>query len=69
MYWFSQEGFLKYTIPIYNDALPELESDTLLEASLDCIIPDYSSQKLYVKIDYYKNYIDPETKAIAGIDL
>ena len=68
VYWFSQEGFLKYTIPIYNDALPELESDTLLEASLDCIIPDYSSQKLYVKIDYYKNYIDPETKAIAGID-
>lgn len=68
LYWFSSEGYLKYTIPIANNALPELESDMQLEASLDKIIPDYSAQKLYVKIDYYKNYLDPDTKAIAGID-
>lgn len=68
VYWFSAEGFLKYTIPISNNALPELESDMQLEASLDSIVPDYSAEKLYVKIDYYKNYLDPDTNAIAGID-
>lgn len=68
VYWFTPEGFLKYTIPIYKASLPQLEPDVEMEASLDTIVPDYAHQKLYLKIDYYKNYFDPDTKAVAGID-
>lgn len=69
-YWFSEAGFLKYTIPInISDLpiLPDIPKDDLF-ISLDSIIPDRNAQKLYVKVDYQCTTFDPSTKAVSGID-
>lgn len=68
VYWFTAEGFLKYTIPIKTANLPLPSTQDTYFTSLDEIIPDYSSQKLYLKIDYHKNYIDPESNVLAGVE-
>ena len=70
VYWFSEDGFLKYTIPFYFDQLPSIniENNSETFASLDSIIPDYDEQKLYVKIDYSVMAYDVSSKVQSGIN-
>ena len=56
VYWFTAEGYLKYTIPIVAANLPVPSAQETFFSSLDEIIPDYTSQKLYLKIDYHRNF-------------
>ncbi len=69
VYWFSQDGFLKYMIPILFSALPVREEDVSpdLFINLGGIIPDYNAQKLYVKIDYSHTVFDESSKVQSGI--
>ncbi len=69
VYWFSQDGFLKYMIPIKFSALPVKQEDASndLFINLDSIIPDYKEQKLYVKIDYSHMDFDESSKVQSGI--
>ncbi len=68
VYWFTSEGYLKYTVPIVVANLPVPSEEETFFSSLDEIIPDYTAQKLFLKIDYHKNYVDPESNVLAGVE-
>ena len=71
-YWFSTNGFLLYTVPISQNTVPKVQRDESSEApayiSVSNIIPDCSSHKLYVKVDYYMATLDSQLKVQSGID-
>ena len=70
VYWFSEDGFLKYTIPFYFDQLPSMKNDKSSEsfASIGKIVPDYNEQKLYLQIDYSFMTYDASSQVQSGIN-
>lgn len=66
VFWFSENGFLKYMIPILNSKLPKESSETFV--SIDSVIPDYNEQKLYLKLDYSTMEYDQSSKVQSGIN-
>ena len=70
VYWFSEDGFLKYTIPFYFDQLPSINVENSSEnfASIGNIVPDYNQQKLYIKIDYSSMTYDVSSQVQSGIN-
>ena len=70
VYWFSEDGFLKYTIPFYFDQLPSIDVENSSEsfASIGNIVPDYNQQKLYIKIDYSSMTYDVSSQVQSGIN-
>lgn len=70
VYWFSEDGFLKYTIPFYFDQLPLIDVENSSEsfASIGNIVPDYNQQKLYIKIDYSSMTYDVSSQVQSGIN-
>lgn len=74
-YWFGTNGFLRYKIPVNVKEAPHVSSESLngiglsdLFVTVENIIPDCYSLRLYVKIDYYLSHIDEESKVQSGID-
>lgn len=68
IFWFSSDGNLLFRIPVSYKNLPSpYEAGTIVLPSLEKIIPDPDSRKIYLKIDYYVPVIDSATKANAGI--
>ena len=71
VYWFATDGFLKYKIPVPEKSIPKAagaEDAPEYFITIDNVIPDLSSYFLYVKTDYYSNYIDEESKVQSGIN-
>ena len=71
VYWFSEAGFLMYQIPILTkDApkMPDAKAGANTISVLQDVIPDCTSRKLFVKVDYYEPRIDEDSKTEAGID-
>ncbi len=68
VFWFSPDGSLLYRIPFQYRSLPDpYGGEKKAYASLEKIIPDSDTRRLYVKIDYYTEDIDEATRANAGI--
>lgn len=69
VFWFNEDGFLKYRVPVSFDRLPVPASDENREMfkSLEAIVPDFSEQKLYLKIDYCVMEYDESSKVQSGI--
>lgn len=69
VFWFNNDGFLKYMVPVSFDSLPVPKSDASREIfkSLEDIVPDYSEQKLWLKIDYSVMEYDESSKVQSGI--
>jgi hypothetical protein len=71
IYWFASDGFLKYMIPVTTkDAPAAADTDELTDAFLTIqnVVPDPVSYRLYVQIDYYSTYVDEESKVQSGIN-
>jgi hypothetical protein len=66
--WFDSRGFVKRSLRMRRDSLPQPQNGKNLIASLDRIAPDSDGKALVVKIDYYKNSVDPSTKSEAGVE-
>lgn len=71
VYWFASDGFLKYMIPVTTRDAPstvdkEEHSDNFL--TIQNVVPDPVSYKLYVQIDYYSTYVDEDSKVQSGIN-
>ena len=71
VYWFASDGFLKYMIPVTTRDAPqasekEEHSDNFL--TIQNVVPDPVSYKLYVQIDYYATYVDEDSKVQSGIN-
>lgn len=68
IFWFDAEGSLLYKIPVLYKNLPgPFDKDKEVLSSLEKIVPDPDSRKLYLKIDYYVGVTDPDTGSNAGI--
>ena len=71
VYWFASDGFLKYMIPVtVKDAPAITKKDEAVDSFLTIqnVVPDPLTYKLYVQIDYYSTYIDEESKVQSGIN-
>ncbi len=70
VYWFESDGFLKYMIPVTKRDAPSIVNDETTEnfLTIQNVIPDPVSYKLYVQIDYYSTYVDEESKVQSGIN-
>ncbi len=71
VYWFASDGFLKYMIPVTTrDAPSAAEKDETTDTFLTIqnVVPDPVSYRLYVQIDYYSTYIDEDSKVQSGIN-
>ena len=71
VYWFASDGFLKYMIPVtVKDAPAITKKDESVDSFLTIqnVVPDPLTYKLYVQIDYYSTYIDEESKVQSGIN-
>lgn len=76
VFWFSSNGFLRYEVPILTSKVPLISPESVnynasssdLFVTVENVIPDCYSQRLYVKVDYYLPYIDEESKVQSGVD-
>lgn len=71
VYWFAEDGFLKYMIPVTIKDAPTIsgiDDNSEVFLTIDNVIPDPSVYKLYVKIDYYSTYFDEESKVQSGVN-
>ncbi|MGP1455658.1 MAG: LIC_12708 family protein [Treponema sp.] len=69
VYWYDSSGNLLYKIPLVFSMLPSpYSSDQAVFSSLDKAVPDFNSEKLYVKVDYYREEIDASSKVSAGVN-
>lgn len=74
VFWFAENGYLRYKIPINVKDVPELSLENLgidnsdVFVTIENVIPDNYSKTLYVKLDYYIPFIDTESKVQSGVD-
>ena len=72
VYWFNENGFLLYTIPITEKTVPALadydDRDFASYIAIGNVVPDNVYYKLYIQVDYFSAYLDPATKVQSGID-
>ena len=71
VYWFASDGFLKYMIPVTKRDAPvatDKDSQSDIFLTIQNVVPDPVSYKLYVQIDYYTTYVDEESKVQSGIN-
>lgn len=75
-FWFASNGFLRYQIPIATKSVPLITPESVnsnaqqsdLFITVENVVPDCYSERLYVKVDYYFSHIDEESKTQSGID-
>ena len=77
VYWFSQEGYLLFTMSIDETNVPtpfasedaeEQHADNGAWHTIGNIIPDYTKRRLYVPVVYYTSVIDEASKVESGIN-
>ncbi|HTX71351.1 MAG TPA: hypothetical protein VMC79_00860 [Rectinemataceae bacterium] len=66
--WFDSRGTMVNGLRLRRDALPMPDKGADLIASLDKILPDPEGRSLLIKIDYYRESVDPATKSPSGIE-
>lgn len=67
VYWFADSGDLKYSLSVKRESLPWPEGGEGI-ASLEKIVPDPLARRVYMKIDYYSETVDPSTGAQTGVE-
>ncbi len=65
---FDARGAVLSSIRLRRDALPLPEKGSELIPSLDKIVPDPDGKSLVIKVDYYRDSIDPSTKSRVGVE-
>ncbi|MGA2545078.1 MAG: hypothetical protein ABSF43_00900 [Rectinemataceae bacterium] len=68
VHWFDKKGVLVSSLRLKRGDLPMPDKGQGLIPSLDRIVPDIGERDLLIKIDYYKEAIDPSTKSAAGVE-
>jgi hypothetical protein len=68
VHWFDSRGFLRSSLKILRDSLPQPPNEENLLASLDRIVPDTTGRAAIFKIDYSREIVDRQTKSHSGIE-
>jgi hypothetical protein len=67
-HWFDKAGVLVRSLRLRRTELPLPDNGQGLIASFDKIVPDLAGRNLLVKVDYYRQAVDPTTKSPAGTE-
>jgi hypothetical protein len=65
-FWYSGAGDLRYRVVIDSDRLPVAREGDI--PNLEMVCPDLNDHRLYLKLDYYREEVDPSTGAQFGIE-
>ena len=74
VYWYNEKGFLLYKIPITHQTIPDPVKDKddtsggKFYSSVGNVVPDWSSHKLFIHVDYYQEAVDSDSKILNGVD-
>lgn len=68
IFWFYSSGELRFNIRIDENHLPNITSSDNEKAEIEKIVADYNTLILYVAVSYFKDIIDPSTKARSGVN-
>lgn len=68
VFWFDPRGMLLSTTTVRRDELPASPDDASLIPSLEAIAAAPDGSGLVLKVDYYREIVDAETKTRAGIE-
>lgn len=69
-YWFAENGFLRYKVPVSIKNVPLIASDQGVSdifVTVENIVPDNYALRLYVKADYYLPSVDAESNVQSGV--
>ena len=70
VYWFGENGFLLYTVPVTVETVPnpyKHSAEEQMYVSIENVVPDLLERKLYLKIDYFANTLDSALKVQSGV--
>ncbi|MBU0935292.1 MAG: hypothetical protein KKI09_16825 [Spirochaetes bacterium] len=67
VHWFYTDGLLRFSVNLPREKTPLPEDGEDLIASLEDVLPMSDGSGLLLKIDYYQEIIDPETRSASGI--
>lgn len=70
VYWFAENGYMLFTVSFdRGSTIPSAyEEGTEYYAEIGNVVPDYSSRKLYINVDYYIPKFDDASHMQAGIN-
>ena len=68
VFWFDPSGDLVSTTTVRRDELPAAPDDPSLIPSLDGIAAAPDGSGIVLKVDYYREIVDQETKTRAGVE-
>lgn len=71
VYWFGEDGFLRYSVPVTAAAVPNPYKEGAEDAvyvSVENVVPDLLAHRLYLKVDYFANTLDPALKVQSGVE-
>ena len=68
VYWFAENGYMLFTVLIEKKNVPSpYEEGDEFYMEIGNVVPDYSSRKLYINVDYSVPNIDESSKMQSGI--
>lgn len=68
VFWFDPKGSLKSTTTVRRDSLPQAPGEDSLIPSLDGLSAAVDGSGIIIKIDYYREKVDAETRTHAGME-
>jgi hypothetical protein len=68
VFWYTPEGNLLYRVQIPLDRLPLPDDTGEFIPSLEKVLPDRETRKLYLNLNYYRRSVDPDSGAGSGIE-
>jgi hypothetical protein len=67
VFWFDDGQTLAHSLSVRRDALP-MPAQGQFNASLEKIVPGDGDRMLYMKVDYYRELLDPSTGVQVGVE-
>jgi len=67
VFWYRPNGDLLYHVEISLDRLPVPKDEKVIPI-LETVMPDSSERRVFLKLNYYQETVDPQTGAAYGIN-
>jgi hypothetical protein len=68
VHWYSAQGEQLFLVQIGNSVIPAPPDWSDFSASIDAIMASPDARKLYIKVDYYHDVLDPSTNMRASTE-
>ncbi|MCL2558456.1 MAG: hypothetical protein FWE09_08250 [Treponema sp.] len=68
VFWFDENGSPLFIVHVRNETAPAPPGHSDFFASIDSVFPAPDSRKLFVKVDYYREVMEPLTGNLVGME-